>query len=98
MNTPTLPKTATIEMQAHVSKYTDDGVTLFSCDMSEIGYVCLGPVTVTFDVPQVDVVAAQINGLEKVKAAIVEEYEHKLHKISEEIQNLRALTYSGEPA
>lgn len=94
MNTLALPKTATIEMLAHASKYSNEEITLFGCDMSEYGHVCLGPVTVTFDVPQIDVVAAQINGLETVKAKLVEEYEAKLHQIDEQIQNLRALTYS----
>lgn len=93
MTTPTLPKTVTVEMFAHVSRYSDD-VKLFSIDISGHGYICIGPVTVTFDVPQVDVVAAQITSLETTKAAMVEEYETKLHRINEEIQNLRALTYS----
>ena len=88
----TLPKTATVELIAHLNKYSDS-VDLFGCDMSEYGHVVLGPVTVTFDVPQVDVVSSQISSLEKVKAKVVEEYEIKLHDIDEKLQNLRALSY-----
>lgn len=88
----TLPKTATLEMFAHIDKYSDV-LTLYPFDMSDAGYIVLGPVTVTFDVPQVDVVASQISSLEKVKAKVVEEYETKLTQLNEQIQNLRALTY-----
>ena len=87
---PDLPKTATVTMLAHATPY--DGVQLYGFDMSACGYVNLGPVEITFDVPQVDVVAAQISGLEKTKADIVKEYEIKLREINEQIQNLRALS------
>lgn len=93
-----LPKTATLEMQAHIDRF-DEKVTLFGCDMSEYGHILLGPVTVTFDVPQIDIVAAQLNSLEKAKAEVVKEYEIKLHDLDEKIQNLRALSYMpGETA
>ena len=87
-----LPKSVTQTMYAHLSTYREE-VELFSCDMSEYGNVLLGPVEITFDVPQVDVVAAQLGALEKSKAAVVQEYETKLHQIDEQIQNLRALSY-----
>lgn len=94
MDNQNLPKTVTLEVFAHMGKHSDR-IQLFMCDMSDHGYVCLGPVNVTFDVPQVDIVAAQIDSLEKVKTKLVEEYESKLYRINEQIQNLRALSYSA---
>lgn len=92
-----LPKTVTQTYYAHLPKYEwEEGMDLWRHDMSEHGYVCLGPVTITFDVPQIDVVAAQIGTLEKVKAEVVQEYEAKLRQIDENIQNLRALSYDGD--
>ena len=87
-----LPKTVTKKMYVHLSEYSKGDTELFNCDMSDHGYTLLGPVEVTFDVPQVDVVAAQINSLEKVKAKTVSEYEHRLARINDKIQELRCLT------
>lgn len=88
-----LPKTVTATYYAHISNSGyDNEVCIWSSDMSAHGYINLGPVEITFDVPQVDVVAEQIGSLEKAKAKVVQEYETKLHQIDEKIQNLRALS------
>lgn len=68
---------------------------LFSGDMSGHGYILIGETTVTFDVPQVDFIAAQISSIEKTKAAIVREYEEKLSQIDAKLGDLRSLAFDG---
>ena len=92
-----LPKSVTATMYIHVIQYSDK-VQLFPFDMTSVGYILLGTTEVTFDVPQVDLVAMEIKSIEREKAMVVKEYEEKLAMIAEELSGLRSLTYEGETA
>ena len=89
-----LPKTCTKEMYVHLSRWADDQLDLYSCDMSEHGQPCIGKVTVTFDVPQgVDPVEAQISSLEKQIEKAGEEYQQKIKPLRLHIKELQAITH-----
>lgn len=68
---------------------------LTSGDMTEYGYIKLGPVEVEYEVPETDMVAAEIAGLEVIKAKVVEETQRKLGAIEDQLSKLRCLTYEG---
>ena len=94
-----LPQTVTLILHIHAQEGYDGTprIKLFDGDRSEYGYIYLGETTITLDIPQIDIVAAQIALIEKVKAEVVKEYETKLHDLDEKLQNLRALGYIPLP-
>lgn len=93
-----LPESATQTFYVHLSKYPRlDGSGAFELwldDMSEFERVCLGPVEITFSVPQdVDPIQAQVDSLEKQLAVINREYAQKVSTVQTRIKELQALTY-----
>lgn len=69
---------------------------LFIVDMSKHGYVHVGEVEVTFDVPDnFDPREPQIAMLEKKKAQITNEFHAAVTRIETEISKLKAIEYTG---
>lgn len=69
---------------------------LFGCDMSEHGYVHVGEVDVTFDVPDnFDPREPQIAMLEQKKEQLTNEFHAAVTRIETEISKLKAIEYTG---
>lgn len=89
-----LPKTCTKDMYVHLSRFSHDQIDLYSCDMSQHGFACLGKVSVTFDVPQdVDPVEAQISSLEMQIEKAGEKYQQTIQPLKQQIKELQAITH-----
>ena len=85
----------TMTMYAHADRYGDDPFTLFSTDMSEIGYTCLGPVEVTFTPPNTDPVGAELASIDKAITQVRAELQGKLNALQERRDNLLAIGSDG---
>lgn len=84
-------------MYVHKEIYSD-GYVLFSADMSEHGYLCLGPVEIEFEIPDVDIRQAQVDALDKQIAKTRQDFEAKLYVLQERRDNLLAIGFDGEAA
>ena len=77
-----------------------DKPRIYDIDMcgGDSGYISLGTVNVTVDVPDVDVdaVSKRIEALESVKKKLDSEYADKLGQVDTKIQELRARTAQEE--
>lgn len=91
--------TITKKLQLHWSTACydeEDPWVLFCTDMSKHGYVHVGEVEVTFDVPDnFDPREPQIAMLEKKKAQITNEFHAEVTRIETEISKLKAIEYTG---
>ena len=81
----------TMTMYAHANQYGDDPFSLFSTDMSDHGFVCLGPVEVTFTPPTTDPMAAELASIDKAMQSVRAELQGKLNALQERRDNLLAL-------
>jgi hypothetical protein len=91
-----LPKTATQEFYVHLSNYPELGheFDLWQHDMTDCGRVCLGKISLTFDIPQdVDPIQGQINCLEKQIEKAGEEHMRKIVPLQRRIKELQAITH-----
>ena len=88
-----LPKTCTQDMYVHLCEWSKDQVILFSCDMSEHGNICLGKVSITFDVPQTDIIAAKISSLEQQIKKAGERHQQIIIPLKRQIKELQAITH-----
>lgn len=92
-----MSKQITMMMYAHAAGIGyDTPYSLFSVDMSEHGYVCLGPVEVTFTPPAADPVAAELASIDKAMQSVRAELQGKLNALQERRDNLLALPSRGE--
>ena len=91
-----MSKQVTMTMYAHADRYGDDPFNLFSTDMSEHGFVCLGPVEVTFTPPTTDTVDAELASIDKAMAKVRAEMQGKLNALQERRDNLLALPSRGD--
>lgn len=91
--------TITRTLQLHWSTFSfdkNDQWTLFYCDMSMHGYVHVGNVDVTFDVPDnFDPREPQIAMLEQQKEQLTNEFHAEVTRIETEISKLKAIEYTG---
>ena len=87
----------TITQHFHIVLSPNDFVTLSSISMGDDdGWVDLGEIDITINVPQIDVTGKRIRAMEKVKAKLVTDHADKLAVINTKIQELRALSFGGE--
>ena len=86
-----MSKQVTMTMYAHVNQYGEEPFALYSVDMSEHGYVCLGPVEVTFTPPTPDPVYAELASIDKAMKSVRAELQGKLNALQERRDNLLAL-------
>ena len=91
--------TITKKLQLHWSTSSYDESNpwqLFGCDMSKHGYVHVGEVDVTFDVPDnFDPREPQIAMLEQKKEQLTNEFHAEVTRIETEISKLKAIEYTG---
>jgi GH35 family endo-1,4-beta-xylanase len=91
--------TITKKLQLHWSTAcydSDDPWVLFCTDMSEYGYVRVGNVDVTCDVPDnFDPREPQIAMLEQKKEQLTNEFHAEVTRIETEISKLKAIEYTG---
>jgi len=85
------PKIVTRDIFIHHSDYNEDNIKIFNCEMTEYGDVFLGKVSVTFEIPQIDVAAAKIEMLEKGIEKLQAETHLKVTNMKEQIQSLLAI-------
>lgn len=74
----------------------EDEFQLWPTDMSEYGYVCLGEVDVEFEInppSSADLVAKEIEGLERQKDGLLAETNRKVQAIQDKINSLLCLEY-----
>lgn len=90
-----MSKQVTMTMYAHASQYSDQPFSLFHCDMSEHGHVCLGQVEVTFTPPTTDPVAAELDSIDKAMQSVRAELQGKLNALQERRDNLLAIGSDG---
>ena len=82
----------TMTMYAHKAGEWDDvPYKLHPWDMSDNGYVCLGPVEVTFTAPTTDPVDAELASIDKVMQSVRAEFQGKLSSLEQRKQELLAL-------
>lgn len=86
----------TMKMYVHVNQCGVDPFNLFSTDMSEHGFVCLGQVEVTFTPPTTDPVEAELASIDKAMQSVRAEMQGKLNALQERRDNLLALPSRGE--
>ncbi|NSX14998.1 hypothetical protein HTY52_13020 [Cupriavidus taiwanensis] len=92
--------TKTIEIKGFIHAYRPEyGMSTFSfCtseDMSQYGYVLIGPHTITFEVPDTfNPVAAEVEALKKQKDKLREEFNAHLARINDRITSLQAIEFS----
>lgn len=68
--------------------------SLFNGDMTQYGYINLGPIEVEFEVPDnFDMNAKEIEVLELAKVKAAGEYHSTIRRIEDQISKLRCLTY-----
>ena len=81
----------------HTASYdSDDPWEHFRTDMSKCGYVRVGNVDVTFDVPDnFDPREPQIAMLEQKKEQLTNEFHAEVTRIETEISKLKAIEYTG---
>ena len=92
-----MSKQVTMTMYAHKPDVWDDTpYSLFSVDMSENGYICLGPVEVTFTAPTTDPVNAELASIDKAMQSVRAELQGKLSALQERRDNLLALPSRGD--
>lgn len=87
----------TMTVYAHVADEWD-GVPykLHPWDMTDQGYVCLGPVEVTFTPPTTDPVNAELASIDKAMQSVRAELQGKLNALQERRDNLLALPSRGD--
>lgn len=76
--------------------WEDKEYKLFQCDMSEHGYICLGPVEVSFTPPDIDPVAAELESINKAITNLRADFQTKLEVLQERANNLLAITHEKE--
>lgn len=86
----------TMTMYAHANRYGEEPFSLYSVDMSEHGYVCLGPVEVTFTPPTADPVDAELASIDKATQSVRAEFQGKLNALQERRDNLLAIGSDGD--
>ena len=86
----------TMTMYAHVNQYGEKPYFLCEHDMSAHGYVCLGPVEVTFTPPATDPVNAELASIDKAMQSVRADLQGKLNALQERRDNLLALPSRGE--
>lgn len=92
-----MSKQVTMTMYVHKPDVWDDTpYSLFSVDMSEHGYVCLGQVEVTFAAPTTDPVNAELASIDKAMQSVRAELQGKLNALQERRDNLLALPSRGD--
>ena len=87
----------TITMYAHKA----DGAVgreydIYHWDMSEHGYICLGPVEVTFTAPETDPVAAELESIDKAITALRADFQAKLNALEGRADDLLAIAHNKE--
>ena len=92
-----MSKQVTMKVYAHkADEWDDTPYSLFSVDMSEHGYVCLGPVEVTFTPPTTDPVNAELASIDKAMQSVRAELQGKLNALQERRDNLLAIGSDGD--
>lgn len=92
-----MTKQVAMTMYAHVaSEWYDTPFTLFQCDMSEHGHICLGPVEVTFNAPEADPVAAEVASIDKAMQSVRAELQGKLNALQDRRDSLLAIGCDSE--
>lgn len=87
----------TMTVYAHkADEWEDVPYKLHQWDMTEQGYVCLGPVEVTFTPPTTDPVDAELASIDKAMTKVRAELQGKLNALQERRDNLLALPSRGE--
>lgn len=85
----------TMLVHKHIEEWMGKEPMLFMTDMSEHGYVLLGEVEVEYEVPDIDIRAAQVEALDKQITKTRAEFERKLMALTEQKNNLLALGVEG---
>lgn len=81
----------TMTMYVHVNQYGEEPFALYSVDMSEHGYTCLGRVEVTFTAPTTDPVNAELASIDKAMTKVRAELQGKLNSLEQRKQELLAI-------
>jgi len=91
----TIPETVKVTLHIHHSSY-DNEPYVSTSDMSEYGYILLGTDTVTITIPDVDIVQAEIDMLNRQTVKVREEFGRQLAILDRRISELTALEYKPE--
>ena len=85
----------TMTMYAHVNQYGEEPFALYSVDMSEHGYTCLGQVEVTVTPPTPDPVNAELASIDKAMQSVRAELQGKLNALQGRRDDLLAIGSDG---
>jgi|SRR5690554_5694021 len=89
-----MSKQVTMTMYVHKAEsWEDKEYKLFQCDMSEHGYICLGPVEVSFTPPETDPVEVELESIDKAITALRADFQARLEALQERANNLLAITH-----
>ena len=91
----TIPETVKVTLHIHHSPHGNEPYVSTS-DMSEYGYILMGTDTVIITIPDVDIVQAEIDMLNRQAVKVREEFGRQLAILDRRISELTALEYKPE--
>jgi len=91
----TIPETVKVTLYINRSPH-DKSLFVSTSDMSEYGYILLGTDTAIITIPDVDIVQAEIDMLNRQTARVREEFGRQLAILDRRISELTALEYKPE--
>lgn len=88
----------TVTINGFVMKAPYNGSPVFvNCDMSEHGYLMIGPHEFDYEIPETfNPVAAEVESLNKKLAAVNKDHSNAVKAIKDRIANLLCIEYSPE--